>query len=137
MKVSIFDFDGTLVNLPYKEEDSYMDTVESVECISEMNESVVNDYFEHENDFLILLTNRTVELESVVTEFLVEHDIYFDMSLFRIDNHKKSKRIEFFIEENLDSIESIEYWDDKEIHIKDLQNLFEKYSLNYKLHLVK
>ena len=136
MKISIFDFDNTLVKLPYQEDDLYMDTVDSVNVITKINDFVFEDYLEHTDDLLILLTNRTEKLKDNVVQFLESHNIYFDMCMFRHNSHRKSKRIELFIEENLDSIESIEYWDDKERHIKDLQVLFQKYDLKYKLHLV-
>jgi hypothetical protein len=137
MRVSIFDFDNTLVKLPYEEEDDYMDTMQSVECIKKVNKSVYSDYVNHLNDdVVILLTNRTEILKENVISFLDKHNMRFDVYMFRTDSHCKGDRIENFIKENLKSIDMVEFWDDKEKHIIDVKRVLDKYSLKYKLHLV-
>jgi hypothetical protein len=143
MKLSLFDFDNTLVETPY-EDSPYLDTPESLDqhlWKFKFNEKTVKEYFNessNESTITVLLTNRIDSVEDNVLEILDSEKLTFDEKMFiegKEGDRSKGKRLEKLLEKYPQTTE-IEYWEDKDKHIKDVVSTCEKYP-NIKLNINK
>ncbi|MCK9445845.1 hypothetical protein M0Q50_03015 [bacterium] len=119
-RLAVFDFDETLVELPYDEDDELMQTVESLyNRTFDFKEHVVNKYFEaiSNGDKTAILTNRNTKQEERIIEILKEKGIIFDIHLFMDQDRLKSNRLKTVVE----YFDIIEYWDDKTKHLDDVR----------------
>ena len=136
MKLSFFDFDDTLFKLPYIENTEYMDDPNSLsQNIWEFKakKDIIKQYkkeISKENTKVILLSNRTTNVLDSLKKFLKSHEIIFDYYLL-IDgwdgDRIKSKRIEKIIKK-YPKTTHIEYWEDKDKHISDVNKVIKQYS---------
>ena len=138
-KISIFDFDGTLVDSPKPEDGipiweevngyeypfkTWWDRVESLDQeVFDIDtiESTIDDYNEeygNEDTLVIMLTGRIPKLKNTIKNILDKNNIYFDEYHFKdIDNTLLSKVNT--IEELLlryPNVEEIEMWEDRKHH---------------------
>jgi len=130
MKLALFDFDNTLFETPYKEDPDYMDKPESLsiykwnfkpilETIKSYKESLNED-----NTKVILLTNRMADVHLELKKMLGLYGIKFDdyKMIKGVDGDRsKGNRLRSLIEK-YDSVEEVEYWEDKDKHITDVKN---------------
>ena len=102
MKLSLFDFDNTLVETPY-EDSPYLDTEESLDSDKwkfKFNEKTINNYKSESTDssvVTVLLTNRIDSVQHCVKEILSSKKITFDEEMFikgKDGNRSKGKRVE-------------------------------------------
>jgi len=140
-KISIFDFDGTLVDSPKPEDGipiweevngygypfkTWWDRVESLDQeVFDIDtiESTIDNYneeYENEDTLVIMLTGRLSKLRDTVKKILYSKGLVFDEYHFKdIDNTLLSKVNK--IEELLDrypNVEEIEMWEDRKHHAK-------------------
>ena len=140
--MSVFDFDGTLMNTPGPEEGKAMyseikgkpyphngwwSKKESLlpEYQIQPISSVLDEYHKIKStDITILLTNRLPRLEREIRELLDFHEIFFDHYLFATAD-PKSKRLLSHLERTnlLPRIKRIECWDDMTEHVEDLDTM--------------
>ena len=129
MNLIVFDCDNTLWNLPYNEDDTFMETPESItEYDFKYKQNVIDIYNEKRKDTnnkFAILTNRKTNIENVILERLYkDKGLKFDYILFRENDRDKSKRLNTIITDN---VEYIEFYDDKDKHINCIKTLIPKY----------
>ena len=84
MKLSLFDFDDTLFETPYKENWAYMDNPLSLSLGKwdfKAKDYVIKDYrkeYLNKNTKVILLTNRISDVEHELKNVLNLHSVFFD-----------------------------------------------------------
>lgn len=134
MKLAMFDFDNTLVKTPY-EDSSYLDTPESLDSDKwefKFNNNTIQQY-NHESTgnsiVTVLLTNRIDKVKPYVNSILESKKLTFDENLYikgKTGNRSKGRRVEKLLEKYPQTTE-IEYWEDKDKHIKDVKESCKKY----------
>ena len=134
MKLSMFDFDNTLVETPY-EDSTYLDTKDSLDPKKwdfTFNKETLKKYFSESNEkkvITVLLTNRIGSVEDEVMSILKTKNINLNEKLFIVGkdgNRSKGKRVESLIKKYPETTE-IEYWEDKDKHIDDVISYCMKY----------
>jgi len=139
MNLIIFDCDATLWNLPYEENGSFMDLPESLDYNFKYKQEIVDIYNNKKKDLnnkFVILTNRINSLEDLLLEKLKNQNITFDYPLFRIVDRDKSHRLKDLLK-SLTNIEEIEFYDDKEKHIKSINKLKLRFpNIKFNVHLV-
>lgn len=129
MNLKIFDFDSTLVKQPEEynwehdqEDKDFMDSTESLKVNFKINEKVLEKYKEKDrNTKYILLTNRSEKIKKEVLDILKKWNIDFDFHLFRKNDRSKGNRLINLLKKfDNNNINSIEYYEDKEKHLKDI-----------------
>jgi len=141
MNLIIFDCDDTIWNIPYEENDKFMDTPESLEYDFKYKQEIVdiyNDRKKNSNNKIVILTNRIDTLKNKLLNKLEdEQNIVFDYQLFRSLDRDKSHRLKDLLR-TLDNIEEVEFYDDKEKHIKSINKLKTKFfNINFKINKVQ
>jgi len=140
-KISIFDFDGTLVDSPKPEDGipiweevngygypfkTWWDRVESLDQeVFDIDtiESTIDNYneeYENEDTLVIMLTGRLSKLRDTVKKILYSKGLVFDEYHFKdIDNTLLSKvnKIEELLH-RYPNVEEIEMWEDRKHHAK-------------------
>ena len=140
-KISIFDFDGTLVDSPKPEDGiaiweeiygfeypfkTWWDRVESLDqkvFNIDTIESTIDDYNEeygNEDTLVIMLTGRLSKFRDTVKKILYSKGLVFDEYHFKdIDNTLLSKvnKIEELLH-RYPNVEEIEMWEDRKHHAK-------------------
>ena len=138
-KISIFDFDGTLMRTPHPEEgkkewenfhnkdyphigwwskpESLDDAVFNIEPI----ESTVSDYIkemENPNTLVIMLTGRLPHQNDQIVELLSLHNIFFDEYHYKETGDTLSSKLNTIITllNRYPNVSSIEMWEDREPH---------------------
>ena len=129
MKLALFDFDNTLFKTPYDEDPSYMDKPASLSIRKWKFEPILEtikkfkECKKEKNTKVILLTNRIDGVYLQLKTLLEEHGLVFDdyKMIIGVDGDRsKGKRVKDLILTN--SVDSIEYWEDKDKHINDVKN---------------
>jgi len=140
-KISIFDFDGTLVDSPKPEDGipiweevngygypfkTWWDRVESLDQeVFDIDtiESTIDNYneeYENEDTLVIMLTGRLSKLRDTVKKILYSKGLVFHEYHFKdIDNTLLSKvnKIEELLH-RYPNVEEIEMWEDRKHHAK-------------------
>jgi acid phosphatase class B len=137
-KISIFDFDNTLLFSPlpefgrmkikeeknknitdfefWEDKDSLNDEIFDIK----LNKNIFDDYIIEKNNkdtLLVLLTSRKDTLKKDIIYLLNKFNIKLDVYLFKKQGKQKSDRINELL--NLyNNIEEIEIWDDRDIEIE-------------------
>ena len=134
MKLALFDFDNTLVKTPY-EDGPYLDQKESLDSTKwkfKFNQDTLQHYFNQlsgNSVVTVLLTNRIDSVKKYVDSILKTKEIDFDEKLFikgKEGNRSKGKRVENLLKKYPETTE-IEYWEDKDKHIEDVEKSCQKY----------
>lgn len=134
-KLAAFDFDNTLIHLPYVEDDDYMQTEDSLKGIDlKMKKEIVEKLFEEKEkgSTIAILTNRGDNLRENILSFLSDKGIEFDIYLFMKDDRNKGNRLI----PHVDDFDIIEFWDDKQRHLDDVKELGDKYNIEIRTNLV-
>jgi len=141
MTIYLFDFDNTIVKLPYPETYDYMDTPESLDL--SLGFKLINrtkkDYqnaIQQNNGPVFLLSNRVVKvkesLERILKTFGYKFDDYF---LIEDEDRNKGNRLKRILKK-YPSCKRIKYWEDKDKHIKSVTNTIKEYP-NVELEIIK
>jgi len=129
MKLALFDFDNTLFKTPYDEDPDYMNKPASLSIYKWKFEPILEtikkfkECKKEKNTKVILLTNRIDGVYLQLKTLLEEHGLVFDdyKMIIGVDGDRsKGKRVKDLILTN--SVDSIEYWEDKDKHINDVKN---------------
>ena len=159
-KISIFDFDGTLMRTPHPEEgkkewetfhnedyphigwwskpESLDDAVFNIEPI----ESTVDDYIkekENPNTLVIMLTGRLPHHHDQIVELLLLHNIVFDEYHYKETGDTLGSKLHTIISllNRYPNVSSIEMWEDREPHAKSFVEWGKENGVNIEVNLVK
>jgi hypothetical protein len=142
MNIYLFDFDDTIVTLPYQETIEYLDQKESLdpELNFKLIERTKQDYLkalDYDPDGLFLiLSNRIVEVKDSLRKLLTKLGYNFeDYYLIDGDDRDKGNRVKKIIEK-YPSCTSIKFWEDKDKHIDSVTETMKDYP-NVTLEVIK
>lgn len=135
MKLSLFDFDDTLFETPYKENWAYMDNPLSLSLGKwdfKAKDYVIKDYrkeYLNKNTKVILLTNRISDVEHELKNVLNLHSVFFDeyMPIQGKDGDRSKGNRVLKLLEKYPNTDEIEYWEDKDKHIIDVINVLKNF----------
>ena len=141
MTIYLFDFDNTIVKLPYKETIDYMDTDKSLDPslgfkIIKKTKKGYENALNSNNGPIFLLSNRVVEVKKALSNILellgYKFDDYF---LIEDEDRNKGNRLKKILE-NYPTCTKVKYWEDKDKHINSIKDTIKEYP-NVKLEIVK
>ena len=142
MNIYLFDFDNTIVNLPYQETIEYLDQEESLNPNLDFTAIVKTkkDYIKYSNydpdGLFILLSNRTMgvkkPLKSLLGKFGYDFEDYY---LINNEDRNKGNRVKKILEK-YPGCNSIKYWEDKDKHINSVTEVMKDYP-EVKLEVIK
>jgi hypothetical protein len=159
-KISIFDFDGTLMRTPHPEEgkkewenfynkdyphigwwskpESLDDAVFNIEPI----ESTVTDYLKEMGDpntLVIMLTGRLPHHHDQVLELLMTHNIVFDEYRYKETGDTLGSKLHTIISllNKYPNVSSIEMWEDREPHATSFEEWGKDNGVSIEVNLVK
>ena len=142
MTIHLFDFDNTIVKLPYQETIEYLDQNESLDpkLNFKLIEKTKQDYLQalnYEPDGLfIILSNRISEVKESLTSLLSNLGYLFeDYYLISDGDRNKGNRVRKILEK-YPKCTSIKFWEDKDKHIKSVMETMKDYP-NIKLEVIK
>ena len=142
MNIYLFDFDDTIVTLPYQETIEYLDQKESLdpELNFKLIERTKQDYLkalDYDPDGLFLiLSNRIVEVKDSLRKLLTKLGYNFeDYYLIDGDDRDKGNRVKKILEK-YPSCTSIKFWEDKDKHIDSVTETMKDYP-NVTLEVIK
>jgi|TARA_R110000822_G_scaffold177294_6_gene317276 hypothetical protein len=142
MNIYLFDFDNTIVKLPYQETIEYLDQKESLdpELNFKLIERTKQDYLkalDYDPDGLFLiLSNRIVEVKDSLRKLLTKLGYNFeDYYLIDGDDRDKGNRVKKILEK-YPSCTSIKFWEDKDKHIDSVTETMKEYP-NVTLEVIK
>ena len=142
MNIYLFDFDNTIVNLPYEETIEFLDQKESLDPNLNFT-AIVNtkkDYttsLNYDPDGLfLLLSNRSVEVKKPLINLLSLFGYGFeDYYLINSEDRNKGNRVKKILEK-YPGCKSIKYWEDKDKHIDSVKETMKGYP-EIKLEVIK
>ena len=142
MNIYLFDFDNTIVKLPYQETIEYLDQKESLdpELNFKLIERTKQDYLkalDYDPDGLFLiLSNRIVEVKDSLRKLLTKLGYNFeDYYLVDGDDRDKGNRVKKILGK-YPSCTSIKFWEDKDKHIDSVTETMKEYP-NVTLEVIK
>ena len=142
MNIYLFDFDNTIVKLPYQETIEYLDQKESLdpELNFKLIERTKQDYLkalDYDPDGLFLiLSNRIVEVKDSLRKLLTKLGYNFeDYYLIDGDDRDKGNRVKKILGK-YPSCTSIKFWEDKDKHIDSVVETMKDYP-NVTLEVIK
>ena len=141
MRIYLFDFDNTIVELPYEESLTYMDTDKSLDLslgfkqITRTKKGYQNALNSNDGP-IFLLSNRVIEVKKALESLLKTLGYTFD-DYFLIDGSDRNKgnRLKQILSKYPDC-KHIQYWEDKDKHIKDITDTVKEYP-NIELEIIK
>ena len=142
MNIYLFDFDNTIVNLPYEETIDFLDQAESLD--PNLNFTAIvktrKDYIKYSNydpdGLFLLLSNRIVEVKESLITLLNKFGYNFeDYYLISGDDRNKGNRVKKILEK-YPGCKSIKYWEDKDKHINSVTEVMKDYP-EVKLEIIK
>lgn len=158
-KISIFDFDGTLMDTPHPEEgkrewevftgkkyphigwwgkpESLDDAVFDIQPI----ESTVSDYkkeMSNPNTLVIMLTGRLPHQSEQIEELLALHNINFDEYHYKSNGDTLTSKINTIksLLHRYPNVTEIEMWEDREPHVLSFEQWGEDNNINLNVNLV-
>lgn len=158
-KISIFDFDGTLMKTPDSTEgkkqwgefygkdyphkgwwgkpESLDDAVFDIQPI----ESTVSDYkkeINNPNTFVIMLTGRLPHQSSQVEELLALHNIYFKEYHYKSDGDTLTSKLNTIksLLNRFPQVKEIEMWEDREAHVIAFEEWGKENGINIKVNYI-
>ena len=133
MNIYLFDFDNTIVKLPYQETIEYLDQKESLdpELNFKLIERTKQDYLkalDYDPDGLFLiLSNRIVEVKDSLNTLLNNLGYIFeDYYLIDGDDRNKGNRVRKILNK-YKNCKSIKFWEDKDKHITSVTEVMQDY----------
>jgi|TARA_R110000744_G_scaffold372926_1_gene484840 dipeptidyl aminopeptidase/acylaminoacyl peptidase len=142
MNIYLFDFDNTIVKLPYQETVEYLDQNESLDpkLNFKLIERTKQDYLkalDYDPDGLFLiLSNRFVNVKDSLNKLLNKLGYNFE-DYYLIDNGDRNKgnRVRKILNK-YKNCKSIKFWEDKDKHIDSVIKTMKDYP-NIKLEITK
>lgn len=158
-KISIFDFDGTLMKTPDSKEgkkqweefygkkyphigwwgkpESLDDAVFDIQPI----ESTVSDYkkeTENPNTFVIMLTGRLPHQSSQVEELLALHNIYFKEYHYKSNGDTLTSKLNTIksLLNRFPQVKEVEMWEDREAHVIAFEEWGKENGINIKVNFI-
>ena len=142
MNIYLFDFDNTIVKLPYQETIEYLDQKESLdpELNFKLIERTKQDYLkalDYDPDGLFLiLSNRIVEVRDSLHKLLTKLGYNFeDYYLIDGDDRDKGNRVRKILDKYR-NCKSVKFWEDKDKHINSVTEAMKDYP-EVKLEIIK
>ena len=138
----MFDFDNTIVQLPYKETIEYLDRKDSLD--SKLNFKLIKktrqDYLESMNydpdGLFLVLSNRIVDVKDSLIKLLGGLGYVFeDYYLIDSDDRNKGSRVRKILDK-YQNCTSIKFWEDKDKHITSVTEVMKDYP-KIKLEIIK
>ena len=133
MNIYLFDFDNTIVKLPYQETIEYLDQKESLdpELNFKLIERTKQDYLkalDYDPDGLFLiLSNRIVEVRDSLHKLLTKLGYNFeDYYLIDGDDRDKGNRVRKILDK-YKGCKSVKFWEDKDKHINSVTEAMKDY----------
>jgi len=133
MNIYLFDFDNTIVKLPYQETIEYLDQKESLdpELNFKLIERTKQDYLkalDYDPDGLFLiLSNRIVEVRDSLHKLLTKLGYNFeDYYLIDGDDRDKGNRVRKILDK-YKNCKSVKFWEDKDKHINSVTDTMKDY----------
>ena len=142
MNIYMFDFDNTIVQLPYKETIEYLDRKDSLD--SKLNFKLIKktrqDYLESMNydpdGLFLVLSNRIVDVKDSLIKLLGGLGYVFeDYYLIDSDDRNKGSRVRKILDK-YQNCTSIKFWEDKDKHITSVTEVMKDYP-KIKLEIIK
>ena len=141
MTIYLFDFDNTIVKLPYQETYDYMDTAESLDLslgfkLIKRTQIGYENAVQKNDGPIFLLSNRLIKVKDPVRRVLKTFGYKFD-DYYLINNgdRHKGNRIKKILEK-YPGCKSIKYWEDKDKHITSVTEVMKDYP-EIKLEVIK
>jgi|TARA_B110000238_G_C16127757_1_gene440007 hypothetical protein len=142
MNIYLFDFDNTIVTLPYLETIEFLDQKESLDPTLNFTviENTRKDYIKYSNydpdGLFILLSNRTIEVKDSLIPLLNKFGYNFeDYYLIDSDDRNKGNRVRKILDK-YKNCKSIKFWEDKDKHINSVTEAMKDYP-NTKFEVIK
>tara|TARA_R100000900_G_scaffold86496_1_gene67708 strand:- start:495 stop:929 length:435 start_codon:yes stop_codon:yes gene_type:complete len=133
MNIYLFDFDNTIVKLPYQETIEYLDQKESLDpkLNFKLIEKTKQDYLkalDYDPDGLFLiLSNRIVEVKDSLNTLLKKLGYEFeDYYLIDDDDRNKGNRVRKILD-RYKNCKSVKFWEDKDKHINSVTDTMKDY----------
>jgi len=133
MNIYLFDFDNTIVKLPYQETIEYLDQKESLdpELNFKLIERTKQDYLkalDYDPDGLFLiLSNRIVDVKDSLKTLLKKLGYEFeDYYLIDGDDRNKGNRVRKILDK-YKNCKSVKFWEDKDKHINSVTDTMKDY----------
>ena len=142
MNIYLFDFDNTIVNLPYEETIEFLDQKESLD--HNLNFTAIvktrKDYIKYSNydpdGLFLLLSNRITGVKDSLITLLNKFGYNFeDYYLINNEDRNKGNRVKKILEK-YPGCKSIKYWEDKDKHIDSVKETMKDYP-EIKLEIIK
>ena len=142
MNIYLFDFDNTIVNLPYEETIEYLDQKESLD--HNLNFTAIiqtkKDYIKYSNcdpdGLFLVLSNRIMGVKEPLKMLLSKFGYDFeDYYLINNEDRNKGNRVKKILEK-YPGCKSIKYWEDKDKHINSVIKAMKDYP-EIKLEIIK
>ena len=142
MNIYLFDFDNTIVNLPYEETIEFLDQKESLNPNLSFTAIIQTkkDYIKYSNydpdGLFIILSNRRVEVKEPLINLLSKFGYDFeDYYLIDGDDRNKGNRVRKILDK-YKNCKSIKFWEDKDKHINSVTEAMKDYP-EVKLEIIK
>ena len=133
MNIYLFDFDNTIVNLPYEETIDYLDQPESLNPNLNFT-AIVNtrkDYIKYSNydpdGLFLILSNRISSVKKPLIGLLKTLGYTFeDYYLISDGDRSKGNRVRKILDK-YKNCKSIKFWEDKDKHINSVTEAMKDY----------
>ena len=142
MNIYLFDFDNTIVKLPYQETIDYLDQDQSLDpklnfkLIKKTREDYLNAINYDPDGLFLILSNRIVKVKDSLTKLLKDLGYNFE-DYYLIDNGDRNKgsRVRKILDK-YPTCTSITFWEDKDKHIESVTEVMKDYP-EVKLEIIK
>ena len=142
MNIYLFDFDNTIVNLPYEETIEYLDQDESLnpklnfKLIKKTKQDYLKSLDYDPDGLFLILSNRISEVRGSLNNILSKLGYDFE-DYYLIDNGDRNKgnRLRKILSK-YPNCTSIKYWEDKDKHITSVTEVMKDYP-EVKLEIIK
>ena len=142
MNIYLFDFDNTIVELPYEETIEYLDNDDSLnpklnfKLIQKTKEDYLKSIDYDPNGIFLILSNRIVGVKTSLITLLNKFGYEFeDYYLIDGDDRNKGNRVKKILEK-YPGCKAIKFWEDKDKHINSVTEVMKEYP-NIKLEIIK
>ena len=142
MNIYLFDFDNTIVELPYKETIQYLDQKESLDpklnfkLIKKTKEDYLKAMDDDPDGLFLILSNRIVGVKDSLINLLDTFGYAFeDYYLINNEDRNKGNRVKKILGK-YPGCNSIKYWEDKDKHINSVTEAMKDYP-EIKLEIIK
>ena len=142
MTIYLFDFDNTIVKLPYQETIEYLDQKESLnpklnfKLIKKTKQDYLNSLDYDPDGLFLILSNRISKVKESLVDLLNEFGYVFeDYYLINNGDRDKGNRVRTILKK-YPNCTSIKYWEDKDKHISSVTEAMKDYP-NIKLEITK